>query len=159
MKKLVAISLIVLVTPVCFAQTNQASQPVDTPSTETKQPPIIREVTPEQKVEFQKGIMRSIQANAVNSNPSERRRLMDAMETIKKIQIRQRNKNLPKDKQIVYEKPNVNVNNRREFQKYMQKTYLQDMDTSAEALAAKLPATEEKQEPTQDANASAPEKQ
>ena len=57
MKKLILFTFCLLQTPVCFAQTNQASQPVDTPSTETKQPPIIREVTPEQKVEFQKLIL------------------------------------------------------------------------------------------------------
>ncbi len=146
MKKLVVLSFIVLGAPVCFAQTSQLSQPIDTPVAETQQPPIVREITTKQKIEMQKGIIRSIQANAANSNASERRRLMDAMETIKKIQIRQRNMNLPDDQQITYEKPNVNVENRREFQKYMQKTYLQDMDTSAEAMAAKLPAPKEEQE-------------
>ena len=142
MKKLIAVSLIFLGPSVCFAQTEQATLDAST-TAENQQPPIIREITPEQKIEFQKETMRSIQANAVNSNPSERRRLMDAMETIKKIQIRQRNMKLPKDKQITYKKPDVNVNNRREFQKYMQKTYLKDMDITEDILIIQKPSVEE----------------
>ena len=146
MKKLILFTFCFLQTTICLAQTSEQTPPAPTPATEEVNSQPRRELTAQQKVEMQKEILKSIQNKAVNSNTSERRRLMDAMETIKKIQIRQRNMNLPDDQQITYEKPNVNVENRREFQKYMQKTYLQDMDTSAEAMAAKIPTSEEDQE-------------
>ena len=88
------------------------------------------DITPEKKIEIRKGLMKKIQNTAVNSDVLERKRLMNAIENLKKIRLRQENLNKPKNKQIKYQKPNINVNNRREFQKYMQEYYLQDIDVS-----------------------------
>ncbi len=101
------------------------------------------ELTPEQKIEIRKGLMKNIQNTAVNSDVLERKHLMNAIENLKKIRLRQENLGKPENEQIKYKKPHVNLNNRKDFQKYMQNSYLQDLDTTekAKALLSPKPTT------------------
>ena len=85
-------------------------------------------MTAEQKIAHQRSLRRNIQNIAVNSSPKERKLMLKTIETLEKMRIRQENIGKPKIEHIEFEKPNVNVNDRKDFQKYMQKIFIDDVD-------------------------------
>ena len=118
---------------------NTATSPTTPQQENIETPTSVQEITPEKKVELRKGLMKNIQNTAVNSDVLERKRLMNAIENLKKIRLRQENMGKPEKERIKYQKPRVDLKNRREFQKYMQNSYLQDLDTSEKAQELIVP--------------------
>lgn len=88
------------------------------------------EITPEQKIEARRDIQKAIQTTAVNSSPEERRKIIDAVETLKKIKIRRENISKTSEEKINYQAPEVNAKDRKEVQNYLQKTFVEPLDSS-----------------------------
>ncbi len=88
------------------------------------------EITPEQKIGARRSLQKTIQTSAVNSSPNERRKIIDAVSTLEKMRIRRENLNRTPGEKINYDKPNVNANDRKDVQNYLQKTFVDPLDAS-----------------------------
>lgn len=106
-------------------------------------PAMPTEMTPEQKIMLQRDLRRNIQSIAVNSSPKERKMMLEAIETLERMRIRQENLGKSEDEHIEFEKPNVNVNDRKDFQKYMQKVFIDDVDERIKQLSQPKEAEQE----------------
>ena len=93
------------------------------------------EMTPEQKIMLQQDLRKNIQSIAVNTSPKDRKMMLEAIETLERMRIRQENLGRPENERIEFEKPNVNVNDRKDFQKYMQKIFISDVDDRLKKLS------------------------
>ena len=91
-------------------------------------PPV--EITPEQKIYARRSIQKNIQTSVVNANKAERRRMIDAVETLQKIKNRRENLKKAPDEQVPYEAPQVNASSRQDVQKYLQETFVDPLDDS-----------------------------
>ena len=89
-------------------------------------PPV--EITPEQKIYARRGIQKNIQTSVVNANKAERKRMLDAVETLQKIKNRRENLKKAPDEQVPYEAPQVNAASRQDVQKYLQETFVDPLD-------------------------------
>ena len=97
---------------------------------EVQPQPAPTEITPEQKIAARRELQKSIQTTAVNSSPKEREKLIDAVETLKKIKIRQENLKKEPGEEINYQAPDVNVKDRKAVQNYLQETFVAPLDAS-----------------------------
>lgn len=88
------------------------------------------EITPEQKIGARRSLQKTIQTSAVNNSPNERRKIIDAVSTLEKMRIRRENLNRTPGEKINYDKPNVNANDRKDVQNYLQKTFVDPLDAS-----------------------------
>ncbi len=87
----------------------------------------VSEFTPQQIIVAQKSLKRTLQDKAVHMDVRERRRLMNAIETMQKMRVRQHNLDLQKDENPeVYTQPSVNLHDRKDFQKYLNATFTVD---------------------------------
>ena len=92
------------------------------------------EMTAEQKILIQRDLRKNIQNVAVNSSPKERKALLKAVETIEKMRIRQENVGKPIEEQVKFEKVNVNIHDRKDFQNYLQKIFIDDAEDRLKKL-------------------------
>ncbi len=88
------------------------------------------QITPEQKIYARRSIQKNIQTSVVNANKAERRRMIDAVETLQKIKNRRENLKKAPDEQVPYEAPQVNASSRQDVQKYLQETFVDPLDDS-----------------------------
>lgn len=108
------------------------TQPATPPAVEEEVVPQLppSEITPEQKIGARRSLQKTIQTSAVNNSPNERRKIIDAVSTLEKMRIRRENLNRTPGEKINYDKPNVNANDRKDVQNYLQKTFVDPLDAS-----------------------------
>ena len=105
-----------------------AQETATEPETVEETVPAPVEITPEQKINVRDDLQKSLQMMVVNAGPKERRQLLDAVNTLEQMRIRRENLNRPQDQQIEYKRPKINVNDRREVQRYLQDTFVEPLD-------------------------------
>ncbi len=134
MQKLCSLTAAFLMLPL-LAQAQVAApavEPAPLPAGEEEVLPQLppSEITPEQKIGARRSLQKTIQTSAVNSSPNERRKIIDAVSTLEKMRIRRENLNRTPGEKINYDKPNVNANDRKDVQNYLQKTFVDPLDAS-----------------------------
>lgn len=113
---------IILTTAAClmFSGSLQAQEN----AAETAEIPAPAEITPEQKIAAQVPMMKSIRRTAQATELQEAKRVVDAVNTIEKIQVRRDNRTAALDAQIEYKAEAVNVRDKEAVATFLEEKML-----------------------------------
>lgn len=86
--------------------------------------PAPTEITPEQKIEAQVPMMKSIRRTAQATEPREAKRVVDAVNTVEKIQVRRANRTAAREAQTEYKAEAVNVRDKEAVATFLEEKML-----------------------------------
>lgn len=98
------------------------------------------DLTAEERISAQRGLMLSINKTAASIEANEANRLVDTISTLEEIQVRRRNRKAESGQKIDYKPQKVNVENKAEFGQYLKDKFVKPIDASLEL--SKQEATE-----------------
>ena len=82
------------------------------------------EITPEQRLEGQKSLRRDIDFAARKKEPKEIEEIVNAMNAAKRIETRRKNRLLPPEQKVKFEKITVNTKDKNNVKEVLKKVYV-----------------------------------
>lgn len=137
---------IVLTTAVCliFTGSLQAQENAAATTEAAAEVPAPTEITPEQKIAAQVPMMKNIRRTAQSSEPREAKRMVDAVNTVEKIQVRRVNRTAAPEAQAEYKAEAVNVRDKEAVATFLEEKMLAPTEkafSDAQAATGETPQT------------------
>ena len=82
------------------------------------------EITPEQRLEGQKSLRRDIDFDARKKEPKEIEEIVNAINTAKRIETRRKNRLLPPERKVKFEKITVNTKDKNNVKEVLENVYV-----------------------------------
>ncbi len=90
------------------------------------------DLTAEERISAQRGLMLSINKTAASIETDEANRLVDTISTLEEIQVRRQNRKAESGQKIDYKPQKVNVENKAELGQYLKDKFVKPIDASLE---------------------------
>lgn len=111
-----------------IVQAPTAEAPAKEENTLPENPPA--EMTAEELVKVQMPLIKQINSTVTNGAPEDNKRLVQSLNALQSIKARQANRNAEPGQEVIVEDIKVNVQNPKEFETYLQKTFVAPMDVT-----------------------------